>query len=208
MFRIFPEQIHQALGCHKAINELVEHCRGDGSGEERSKNVSWALWLTQCILIEPPQRRSTDLRPELIPNHRPVDVFLKLYNIPVPDAGFKFIDANEKRCPVTTANQCNRHQRHEQVNQLSLRGHCKVLVTYGLERECIVRKLWQASDDGGFTRLIELAHLYGRALPGRRGRPARRLLAAVARGGPYTFCGGKGSRTGSGLSLARMAFKV
>ena len=40
MVRIFPEQIHQTLRCHKAINELVEHGRGDCSGEEHSKNVS------------------------------------------------------------------------------------------------------------------------------------------------------------------------
>jgi len=36
----------------------------------------------------------------------------------------------------------------------------------------------------------------------------RRLLAAVALGGAYTFGGGKGSRAGSGLSLARIALKV
>ena len=36
----------------------------------------------------------------------------------------------------------------------------------------------------------------------------RRLLAAVARGGPYTFGAGKGTRTGSGLSFARIAFRV
>jgi hypothetical protein len=36
----------------------------------------------------------------------------------------------------------------------------------------------------------------------------RRLPAAVARGGEYTFRGGKGSRTGSGLSLARIALSV
>jgi hypothetical protein len=36
----------------------------------------------------------------------------------------------------------------------------------------------------------------------------RRLRATVARGGAYTFPGGKGSRTGSGLSLARIALGV
>ena len=49
----------------------------------------------------------------------------------------------------------------------------------------------------------DLDGLIGDTLP-----PARRLLDAVARGGAYTLGGGKGSRTGSGLSLARMAFKV
>jgi hypothetical protein len=49
----------------------------------------------------------------------------------------------------------------------------------------------------------DLDGLIGDTLP-----PARRLLDAVARGGAYTLDGGKGSRTGSGLSLARMAFKV
>src|SRR3984893_17477465 len=39
---------------------------------------------------------------------------------------------------------------------------------------------------------------------GQRGR----LLAATARGGAYTFGGGKGSRSGWELSLSRMAFKV
>ena len=39
-------------------------------------------------------------------------------------------------------------------------------------------------------------------------QPRRRLVAAVAFGGAYTFGGGNGSRTGSGLSLARIAFRV
>src|SRR5437588_1929385 len=40
-------------------------------------------------------------------------------------------------------------------------------------------------------------------------RPARRLCFAVARGDAYCFGGGgNGSRTGSGLILARMAFRV
>jgi hypothetical protein len=39
-------------------------------------------------------------------------------------------------------------------------------------------------------------------------RAVRRLLAATARGGAYTFGGGKGLRTGSGLSLARIALSV
>jgi hypothetical protein len=34
------------------------------------------------------------------------------------------------------------------------------------------------------------------------------LLAALAFGGEYTFGGDKGSRTGSGLSSARIAFTV
>jgi len=36
----------------------------------------------------------------------------------------------------------------------------------------------------------------------------RRLLAAVAHGGVYPFGAGKGSRSGSGLSFARIAFRV
>jgi hypothetical protein len=36
----------------------------------------------------------------------------------------------------------------------------------------------------------------------------RRLRAAVARGGAYTFGGGNGSRVGSGRSLARIALSV
>jgi hypothetical protein len=39
-------------------------------------------------------------------------------------------------------------------------------------------------------------------------QPCRRLLAAVARGGAYTFGGGNGSRAGSGLSFARIVFRV
>ena len=39
-------------------------------------------------------------------------------------------------------------------------------------------------------------------------RPECRRRAAVARSGSYRFGGGNGSRTGSGLILARMAFKV
>jgi hypothetical protein len=40
-------------------------------------------------------------------------------------------------------------------------------------------------------------------------RPAPRLCLAVARGGAYVFGGGgDGSRTGSGLILARIAFSV
>jgi len=39
-------------------------------------------------------------------------------------------------------------------------------------------------------------------------RPARRLCLAVARGGAYGFGGGNGSRAGSGLILARIAFKI
>ena len=39
-------------------------------------------------------------------------------------------------------------------------------------------------------------------------QPRRRLVAAVAFGGAYTLGSGKGSRTGSGRSLARIAFKV
>jgi len=40
-------------------------------------------------------------------------------------------------------------------------------------------------------------------------RPARRLCFAVARGGACGFGGGgSGSRTGSGLILARIAFNV
>ena len=39
-------------------------------------------------------------------------------------------------------------------------------------------------------------------------QPRRRLLAAVARGGAHTFAAGKGSRSGSGLSFARIAFTV
>ena len=43
----------------------------------------------------------------------------------------------------------------------------------------------------------------------RRSVDGARLLAAVARGGAYCFGGGgDGSRTGSGLILARIAFKV
>ena len=36
----------------------------------------------------------------------------------------------------------------------------------------------------------------------------RRLLAAVARGGAYTFGGGQGSRGGSGLSFPTIALRV
>ena len=39
-------------------------------------------------------------------------------------------------------------------------------------------------------------------------QPRRRLVAAVAFGGAYTFGGDEGSRTGFGLSLARIAFRV
>jgi len=39
-------------------------------------------------------------------------------------------------------------------------------------------------------------------------RPARRLCLAVARGGAYCFGGGGSSRTGSGLILARISFRV
>jgi hypothetical protein len=44
---------------------------------------------------------------------------------------------------------------------------------------------------------------------GQLSAPARRLCLAVARGGAYGFGGGgNGSRTGSGLILARIAFSV
>ena len=55
---------------------------------------------------------------------------------------------------------------------------------------------------------IEQAIIHLIRCGGRAGISPGLLLAAVARGGAYTFGGGEGSRTGSGLSLARIARKV
>ena len=69
---------------------------------------------------------------------------------------------------------------------------------------------------------LELGHAPQTAMAGESGvrhsaartrifklyRPARRRLAAVARGGSYRFGGGNGSRIGSGLIFARIALSV
>jgi hypothetical protein len=58
-----------------------------------------------------------------------------------------------------------------------------------------------------FQRIRALSRVNG--MPQLRGgRFHRRLLPAVARGGAYTFGGGKNSRAGSGRIFPRIVFKV